>query len=331
MFDDVKKILIVRLSAIGDVIMTFPAVAAIRKRFPDAYIAYATEPNVVDIVKSCPYINDVIVLNFKEWKKNLFKSNTWKEILTLIREIKSKKFDLSINFHIMLRAAFTSYIAAPKRIGYDDKREFNDLLMNYKISDNESIHMVDKFLDIAKFLGADIKKVDFKLNIPDEDKNFVEKFLDDNQIKEKKFIIIAPFSSKDFRQWSYKNYAKLIDMLYQNYNLKIIVDGTKEQISKILKIHELCLNKPIISCGINLRRLACLIKKSALFIGCDSAPMHISVTVGTPVVAIWVPSNPYDPEKLGPYGNDHIVVRKCENVEEVFNACKHQLKKQGLI
>lgn len=307
MFENIGKILIIRLSSIGDVVMSLPTIKAIRDRFPSAYIAFAVENGPKEIVIDNPYLDEVIILDFKRWKKNLLKINTWWEILGVIKYIRAKKFNLSINLQLLLRSGLTAYLSSPLRVGYGEKREFNHLLINYKVSKSNSSHTVDRFLNIAKYLGADTKCPEFTIQIPNEDKGFVEQFLIDNNMKEDKpFIVISPGASKEYNIWPAENYAKLIDQLSKG--VKIVLVGSKGELSLSERISGLTKNKPIIATGrTNLKQLAHLLQRSALFIGNDSAPMHIAVAMKTKVVAIFGPANP---QITGPYGEGGVVVRK---------------------
>jgi len=306
MFENVGKILIIRLSSIGDVVMSLPTIKVIRDRFPSAYIAFAVENEPKEIVIDNPYLDEVIVLDFKKWKKNLLKINTWQEVLRAIKHIRAKKFDLSINLQLLLRSGLTAYLSSPLRVGYGERREFNHLLINYKVNQSNSSHTVDRFLNIAKYLGADTKSPEFIIPVPKEDKEFVEQFLIDNNIGNKPFIVISPGASKGYNIWPAENYAKLIDQLSKG--VKIVLVGSKKEFSLSERVSGLTKNKPIITTGkTNLKQLAYLLQRSALFIGNDSAPMHIAVAMKTKVVAIFGPANP---QITGPYGEGGVVVRK---------------------
>lgn len=348
------KIGIIRLSAIGDVVLTLPAISAIKKSFPHIHLTYITEPPAEDILECCPYVDKIITLDFKRWKRNILKFSTWKEIIDSFKKLKSEKIDIVINFHLMLRAAITAFISAPIRAGIKSKRELNHLFINYEIPQNNSErHIIEKNLYMVKCLGAKTDEIDFSLKTPVEERRYIDDLLNQSGIgKNEKIIIMVPGASKEVKQWKLEYHAKLIDLITNRFCIKMVLDGSKEQISMLEEISSQCSQKPVITGGkTSLKHLMSLLERAILYIGSDTAAMHLAVAKKVPTVVIWTPLNFHNPKVLGPYGNGHTLVRKtlscsssCPGLEncktkecldlikpkEVFETVELQLKKTSV-
>lgn len=308
-----KKIGVIRLSAIGDVVLTLPAVSAIKKSFPHLHLTYITEPPINEILECSPYIDKIITLNFRKWKENILKFSTWGEIISSIKELKSEKLDLVINFHILLKAAITAFLASSVRVGIKTKRELNHLFINYGIpQDDLPKHIIEKNLYLTRYLGVKIDEVDFVLKVPAGDKKYVDELLNQFNIKRgEKIIVMAPGASKKEKEWNLKYYAKLIDLINDYFSVKIVLVGSKEQVPMLEKIYSQCSQKPVITGGrTNLKHLVSLLERAILYIGVDTAVMHLAVAKKIPTVVIWPPLNLPHPEVIGPYGDGHTVIRK---------------------
>jgi lipopolysaccharide heptosyltransferase I len=351
MLNKINRILIVKLSSIGDVVHSLPTLKALRDTYKNAYIAWVIEEKSKDVIIGNKYLDEVIVFEKEKWKKELFKKVGFKESLKIIIDfaklLRNKKFDLAIDLQGLMRSSLIAYFSGAKiRIGYNDTREASPLFYNLKVKSNkEIVHAVDRYLNIAKFLGADISKPDFHIAISREDEEFAHNFLKENLIKEDELIIgINPGASILHNRWEAEKFGKLSDILIEKYNAKIIVFGGKQDIELSKNMLEVMKNKVAVAVGkTTLKQLAALISKCSLFVGNDTGPLHIAVAMKTPTVAIFGPA---DPRRTGPYGNIHKIVYKnfpcspcfrhptCKDykcmkeisVEDVLEATEEQLK-----
>jgi len=312
---DIERILIVKLSSIGDVVHSLPTLKALRDAYPQAYIAWVVEEKSKDIITDNPLLDEVIIFEKERWKKELFKTKGTKESLldvyNFAKTLREKKFDVAIDLQGLLRSSLIAYFSGAKiRVGYRDSGEMSHIFYNLKVDSNESgIHAVDRHLYIAKFLGANINNVEFPLWISKEERNFAKKVLSEHNISRKDLLIgLNAGASIQHNRWDKERFAKLGDILIEKHEANIILFGGKQDVKLVQEIYEMMRNKPINLAGkTTMKQLASIIEYCNLFIGNDTGPLHIAVAMKVPVVAIFGPA---DPKRTGPYGKQNIVVYK---------------------
>ncbi|MBW2600010.1 MAG: glycosyltransferase family 9 protein [Deltaproteobacteria bacterium] len=307
------NILIVKLSAIGDVVHTLPSLAALRELYPKAHITWVVEEASSDIIKNHPHLNRVIISRRKRWVENLKKlhdiKTTITEIRSFIKTLRDRKYDLVIDFHGLFKSSMIVLLGGGKRkLGYDSMQEFSGLFLNEKIFEDMKKHAVDRYLDFIRYLGADIDNPEFNIPIEEENKIRVETLLKANDIDiNGSFVTVNPVALWDTKLWEDDRFARLCDRIVKELKYKVVFTGSKDHGSIE------CIRSGMTFPSVNLegqttlRDLAYLYSLSGLLITTDSGPMHIAAAVNTPTVALFGPT---DPSRTGPYGKGHIVVRK---------------------
>ena len=331
----IKKILVIRLRRIGDVIMTTPAVSALRKAFPDALISYVVEEPFRELVEGNPDLDEVIVLE---------KNQSLRDFLGLIRKIRKENCDVVLDFHSGPRSSLiTLFSKARLKLGYRIK--YRNFIYHIKLSrkpETGYFHSVENHINFVKALGVDVETPP-PLKIPQAKKNEVakvKKFIGENGLEGFKIIVIHIGAGNEFRDWGVENWAKLINLLVKRPQVKVVLIGANED----KKVEEEILNKSKDSihslvCKLNLREVRELISHSSLFVGPDSGPMHIAAATSTPIVALFGPTLPAN---FAPWQVKAILLEKefdcrpCKqrrciyedfrclhsiNPEEVYQAC----------
>ena len=303
------NILIVKLSAIGDVIHTLPSLAALRELYPRAHITWVVEEAAADLVKNHPCLNEVLVSGRKRWSRDLRAgqfSRSLSEIRTFIKTLRKRHYDLVIDFHGLLKSSIIVLLSGGKRkLGYDSWQELSGLFLNEKIPEDMNKHAVDRYLDFPRYLGSKTGNVQFVLPADPGAEEKARVLLRNNKLEDKNFIAINPVALWETKLWNNHKFADLADLISQDLQMKIAFTGSdKEQIDKI--------TSSMTTDGINLggetslQDLACIYKKARMVISTDSGPMHLAAAVGTPVIALFGPT---DPDRTGPYGAGHTIVR----------------------
>jgi 3-deoxy-D-manno-octulosonic-acid transferase/heptosyltransferase-1 len=306
---DSVNILIVKLSAIGDVIHTLPSLAALRGLYPDAHITWLVEEAAADVVKNHPYLDEVIVLRRKSWVK-YFKtgqlSRPLGEINLFFKQLRQRPYDLVIDFHGLLKSSVIVYFSHGKRkLGYDSLQELSGLFVNEKIPEDMNKHAVDRYLDFPRYLGANVESAEFILPINEKAEANTQLLLNQYGLDDKKFIAINPIAYWETKLWDENNFARLADLIKENLKMDVVFTGSEK--STIEGITSKMKTKGINLGGqTTLLELACIYKKARLVITTDSGPMHLAAAVGTTVVALFGPT---DPARTGPYGKSHTIVR----------------------
>ncbi len=339
------NILIVKLSAIGDVIHTLPSLAALRKLYPDANITWAIEDASSDLISDHPYLDRVVVSHRKQWIRDLREGRITRpirEIRNFINDLRKQPYDLVIDFHGLIKSAVLVLLSSGKRkLGYDSMQELSALFLNEKIHEDMNKHAVDRYLDFLRYLRADIKDPEFLIPVGEENINRVEELLQRNDIDRKdRFVAVSPIALWDAKLWADERFAGLCDRIAEELKVRIIFTGSEhdklEHIQSLMKTSSVNLGGKT-----TLRDLAYLYKRSALLITTDSGPMHLAAAMGTPVIALFGPT---DPSRTGPYGKGHVVIRKelscspcflkkCDSmecmygitIEEVFHDVREKL------
>ncbi len=155
------NILIVKLSAIGDVIHTLPSLAAVRKLYPEAHITWVVEEAAAGLVQDHPLLDTVLISRRKSWLKDFQNGEILRplrEIRSFLRQLRARPYDLVIDFHGLLKSALIVLLSGGKRkLGYDSLQELSGLFYNEKIPEDMNKHAVDRYLDFPRYLGAKIE------------------------------------------------------------------------------------------------------------------------------------------------------------------------------
>ena len=308
-----KKILIVRLDRIGDVLLSTPVIKALRDAYPDSYLSFMVRPYAREIVEGNPGLNSVIIY-YKEGREKGFFGN-----LKFIWRLRKERFDLALILHPTARSHLVTALAGiPERVGYDKKKGF---LLTKRIPHTKQFglkHEIEYTLDILKYIGVDAKDKALYMPMKSECEEKVKDILARNGIRDSDdIIVINPGASCPSRRWSTERFAKLADSLVAGRGAKIlIISGSMDKVfgdrvaSFMTKRH---LN---LSGKTSIGDIASIFRRARLVISNDSGPVHVACAVGTPVIAIFSRSNRgLSPKRWGPTGKDDIVLHKdvgCE-------------------
>ncbi len=343
-----KRILVIRLSAIGDVIRTLPAVQALKKQLP-SIISWVVEEPSKTFLESQPEIDEVILFPRKRWTEGIRSIRRLKrsilEMVELIFYLRGKNFDIALDFHGILKSGLLSlFSGAFQRVGFARRwsKEGNFLFSNIKVNlPEERISRYQRNFALLKGIGLDATDHSFQLHIPHEDRLYVDSFFSQlpNPLR-KPLIAIHPGSSPKtiYKRWMPDRYGMLADQLTREFRATVLFTWGPEELEEVKaiqsKMRELSFLAPRTH---SLTQLAEIYRRCNLYIGGDTGPTHIASLVNVPVVVIFGPTDPVENEPLG----FHKKVRKevgcnpCRNrsckkitclkaieVEEVFKAVK---------
>jgi lipopolysaccharide heptosyltransferase I len=353
---DSHKFLILRLSAVGDVIRTLPAAKALKEHCPSSSITWVVEEASQAFLESQPEVDEVILFPRKRWTQEM-KSfrKIWGsigEMRRFVKDLRMRKFDVVLDFHGILKSGVLSFLSgSPKRIGYDrmSTKEWNFLFSNVKVRlPPERISRFQRNLLLLKGVGVEVKEPKYSLHIPAEDREYVASFFKaSSESFRRPLIAIHPGTSAKalFKRWIPDRYAQLADRLVRDLKASVLFtwgDGELEGVEGIRKqMKEPSLLGPQ---TVSLPQLGEVYRHCDLYVGGDTGPMHIASLMGIPAVVIYGPTNPIENE---PFGN-HIKVRKevgcnpcheysCRELlcmkaisaDEVFEATKNMLGRTG--
>ncbi|MBN1914055.1 MAG: lipopolysaccharide heptosyltransferase II [Candidatus Omnitrophica bacterium] len=306
--NDFKRILIVRTDRIGDVLLSTPAIRALRDSYPSAYIAMMTGPYAKEAVEGNPYLDEVIVYDKDH------KHKSWMRSLKFSRNLKKKKFDLAVILHPSNRVHLVTFLAGiPRRIGYRRKMGFllTDRIRHEKQSGEK--HELEYNLDLLRHLGIPAQDKGLFMPIKEESEAWAQEFLGQQGIgKKDKLIAIHPAASCPSKIWPGERFARTADLLAQKYGFKILVFSGPKDISLANNVAEQMNSQAINLAGkTSVTQLASLLKRCTLFISNDSGPVHIASALGVPVISIFGRNQKgLSPRRWGPVGEKDKVLHK---------------------
>jgi len=312
---EIKKILLVRSDGIGDFVLSLPALNLIKDSFPDAEITLFTGSWQREIAEASQLFNEVIT--WEASGKSYFSSPKRIKYLSyrmfgVLPRLRSYKFDLAIDFRNdnFVNRVIIWLSKARIRLG------FNMGGLEFLLTDTipqRRVHRSEHFLDLVKYLSGRDETLPFKFNIPDKDLKEVDRFLDEEGIASSDMlVVISPAARWQAKAWPGSKFAQLSDRLLDLKGVRVVFMGAKEDLPRITEIKKLMVKKPLVCAGsLSLIESAALISKSRLFIGNDTAPMHIAALFEVPVIALFGQT---DPKVFGPRSRNSISIRKIDQI-----------------
>jgi ADP-heptose:LPS heptosyltransferase len=308
------KILLINFGGLGDQILFFPAIKAIKKIYPDSHITFATEPRSGSAEKLTDLIDETIICDIKS-------GNKYKNIINFLLKIWSRKFDLVVSSGSSQQVAVLLFLTGiKKRIGYDSGA-LSRILLTKAVPLNQKQYAGDMYHDLAKALNPEAVVEFPEISVPDEILEKQREIMASNQAK---VIVIHPGVSKLSIQknilkfWDVKNWTELIKRLLDTGKYRVILTGGKddEEVSDALKkeLGEILSENflDLTNKTANIIELAAIIKLADVLVCVDSAPMHIGVGVKTPTIALFGPTDEY---KLFPMQDNKFIAITAENLE----------------
>jgi heptosyltransferase-2 len=325
--ENIKKILVINLGGIGDVLLSTPALRGLKACFPDARISLLAVPRVMELAKDLPYIDEVFVLDMKF-------ASIIKEPFLLFK-LRSRRFDLAINMRTLVtdrsarKIRFLFNMIGPRiKAGRDTdgRGDFLDIKIPEAVIGQKPEMEYD--IDTVKALGADPKDRTIDFHIAKVDLDKISVLLEDRGIRpEDRLIGIHP-GGRPSHRWPLANFAKVIEELRKKTACKFVITGDKSEKGLAAKLAHLSGGHAIDAAGeLTIKELGALIKKCDVFISNDTAPIHIAAILKTPIIALFGPGDiiRFDPKNI----SDKAITLKCLGAiapAEVVDATLHFVK-----
>jgi len=312
-----RRILIIRLGALGDVVNTIPVVRPLREKFPDAYIAWLVEDASADILRAVPGIDEVIVFQRRRWQREIgslaLTLDSVREGWRFFRGVPGKRFDTVLDFQANFKSGMFSFLTrAPERYGFSwwDCRELNWLFNNRRIRlRGGTMHRVERALALTAGLAGPCEYSRPEIEADKADADFAEGFMSTLDLPGPK-VALHPGTSKfgEFKRWPVDSFIELGDALVRRFDANVIVTwGPAERDLAESIVNGMSETARLSPRTASLRSLVELIRRCDLFVAGDTGPLHVAAMLGVPVVGIY---GPKDPRIYGPYGPETRVVRE---------------------
>jgi ADP-heptose:LPS heptosyltransferase len=304
---EVRRILILQLGGIGDLVLCMPAIVAIRRKYNRSYIALLVMDRSAQLISGSSYMDEVFALNIQNTGlKNLFFGGSFFRVCAVIMKLRRKKFDMSVNLENIaswkgaLKMALLFWIIGSRhKVGRDTDRKGFFLNMKSPESLKAPTHEVNADLKVASLLNASLSPVSFELPISEEHRRFVKEFLKRHNISDNDTVIgFNPGGFHKSKRWPNQNWSALAHSILKEFKCKIIITEHKNDLETIEGIStDISDAGTIIARDFNLKQLAALTARFDIFITNDSGPMHIAAAMGIPVIALF---GPQDPNRFSP-------------------------------
>lgn len=283
-----KKVLILRLSAIGDTIHTLPVVNALKAAYPDCHIGWVVEDKAALFVEKHPNVDKCYILPKKLWKKRGLSPENVKEFFDIIKDINSEHYDIVLDTQQLFKSAILlPFLNIKRKITLSGGREFSGLFSNEKVKAshelfNPDYHVVKRNLELAEYLGANAENIEFKLAPPSEEvQNRVNTLLFSLN-PDKKNVVISPATTWKNKHWDEDCWREVLSYLESRANL--IFTGTENDLPLIERISNGINGGVILAGKTNLEELACVFSRADVVISPDSGSAHIAWAVEKPFV-----------------------------------------------
>jgi heptosyltransferase-1 len=311
-----NRLLIVRTSAMGDILHALPAVAALRRSLPETSIGWVVEERWVELLcapstalvglpsTGRPLVDRIHTVNTKGWRRSLTAFDTWRQISESVRELRTFRYQAAIDFQGSVRSAFIARLSGANSIyGFAHPREGTAKMFYSKPIAAKGAHVIEQNLSLAESFTGNIPAMN-QAELPRDDKaeRDCDQFLKKHQLE--KFVVLNPGAGWDAKQWPAERYGEIAQQLSQDGMKCLINFGPGEE--ALAEAARTSSQGCAMLLGVSLTELIAFTRRAALFIGGDTGPMHLAATLEIPVVALFGPT---DPARNGPFGTSKIVLR----------------------
>ncbi len=296
------RILIVRLSAIGDAVQTMPVACALRQRFPEGFLAWAVESRAAALLRGHEALDELIELP-RGWLKS--PRGVWR----LRRRLRDLQFETTIDVQSLTKSAILAWLSgAKRRIGFGNPggRELSRWLNNQRV-DPKATHVVDCYLELLRPLGIESPAVRFQVPEHEADRAAAEATIAQLDLAAG-FAIINPGAGWPSKLWPSDRYAAVARQLGEARHLPtLVVWAGQTERTMAEQIAGAAGPTARLAPATTLPQLAAIARRARLFIGADTGPLHLAAAVGTPCVGLY---GPWPASRHGPYGPQHIALQR---------------------
>jgi heptosyltransferase I len=320
------RIVIVKLSSIGDVVHTLPAAALLRRSLPGAQIAWVVERRASALLKDSPVLDELIEVDTRAWRKQMLSSATLDEIHAQLVQLRgsrssngnSRNVDIAIDFQGLLKSGLVAKASgALRRIGFETnelREKASRFFLTEQVETAHYKHVIDKNLALAQraiaseAMSQNISvdnlnsHYDFPINVTSDDERYIEQVSSE---RGSRFAIINPGGGWPTKLWPAQSYGQLADWLHGEHGLISFVTygpGEEALAQTVASSSRSAVARPFAS---TLKQFVALARRAELFVGGDTGPLHLAAASGTPIVGIYGPTSP---ERNGPFNKLDVTV-----------------------
>lgn len=283
-----QRILIIQLRQIGDVLLSTPAVRALRRRYPQAYLAYLVEERPGLVLKGNPHLDEIIIRPTH---------GGWREPVQTIQRVRQGRFDLVVDFLASPRTALISWFSGAKvTISFANRRR--RYFYTHPVMP-QGIYAAEQKLSLLRILGISGHSLDLEMPVPAPAREKIRGFFQARGLDNgRPIVVMEPFHKRPVRQWPGPYFARLADMIARELRARVVFSWGPGKEAEVKAILDLAQEPHLTAPATDLHELAALYAAADLYVGNDCGPRHIAASQGKPTFAIlgptdesWTPPN----------------------------------------
>jgi heptosyltransferase-1 len=327
-----SRILLIKPSALGDVVHTLPVLVKLRARYPRAQIDWLITPENAEVVRYHPALSNVVLFARRDFSKRGRRWRAFVSFFDLLKQIRSAKYELIIDMHGQVRSAFFALISGARvRIGFDrpikrgltvsaehdlknipshgwrGAREGSWIAYTHRIPISTlDVHAIDRYLWVAPLLGLDDNPPDLTIHLSPQATNKVNRLLEEHGVPASKpLVVLVPGTIWETKHWTIEGFAGVARQFLQD-GFAVALAGTTRDQQRCRQIAAAAPGTCDLSGKTTPADLAALIRRAEVAVTNDSGSMHVAASLGKPMVSVFGPTNPVH---IGPYERPESVVR----------------------
>lgn len=335
------SIIIFRLDAIGDVVLSSAMLRELRRLYPTAHITLVVSSTTRSLVEHCPYVDEVLDKPTGSYELRSLIGDLKAMVAFSSRQLRRRHWDLALvprwDVDMYFATLMSLYAGATRRVAFTEKVSIGKRLFNWGFDTlctdvlppcSPSRHEVERGLDMVRYLGGQIESANLEVWLTPADEAFAARIWSDFGLAESEVVFAFGIgASQSRKRWPAKAFAELIDILRSRFEFTaaLVYGGNEELLAREIQDHTeaklLPLQRP------SLREAVAFLSRCALFIGNDSGPKHMAAAAGIPVVEISChpvdgdPESALNPHRFGPYTSRSMVVQPDRAKEPCSRGC----------
>jgi lipopolysaccharide heptosyltransferase II len=361
--ESVRRILVIRLDLLGDLVMSLPAVYALKRAYPRAEVTVLSLPYAADLLELAPEVDHTLAYDVNQVRRvrDVLAPANYRELFALVGRLRAAEFDLCLSLHGRFACVMAWLSRCPRRIGY--RAEAYPFMLTRTLPGGRydfRQHEVLYSLKLAELAGA---RLDWsqrlggapapKLTIPQAEQRRMRHLLAEFEIRaDNLMVVLHPGAANgSAKRWLPEHWGQLASRLHDELGTSVIVTGSPQEAEVVQAVVRSCSFRPIILAGqTSIPQLGALLKRADLLLSSDSGPAHMAAALGTPQVTIFGPTDPaiyapcsakavvlrrdlpcspcYDARATAECRFGHVNCMRQLTPDEVYRACVRLLQKR---
>ena len=309
-----ERIVLVKLSSLGDVVHALPVAATLRAERPTAHLAWVVERREAAVLHGHPALDEIIVIDTRTWRRArrpAALATVLGEVRAVLRRLRAARFDVAIDLQGLIKSgAVARATGAPLRIGFHrgwGREPLGAVFTNRHVVPPPSArHVVEQYLALLAPLEIERARLDFRLPTVEQAEARVEDWLATVGLKPReRLVVLNPGAGRADKQWPVEQFATLAAGLVQDAGARVVVvwgPGEEAAARRIVTSGGVNGPRPLLAPATDLYELIALLRRASVVVAADTGPLHLAAAVGTPCVGLYGPTTP---ARNGPYGARH--------------------------